>query len=151
MIKDQRVNGDRERHMPSPKWFEKREAVEPLNVCNGSIPERQLSRNEPAIAAVRCPALPSTNRSAIRRCLDPVPLTLSKRPPMAKRNLDEATLGEVVEMALSDAASFANIEALHGLNADQVRAVMRQTLRSGSYRAWRKRVREFSDRREIYK
>lgn len=70
---------------------------------------------------------------------------------MAKRNLDEATLGEVVEMALSDSASFANIEALHGLNADQVRAVMRQTLRSGSYRAWRKRVREFSDRREIYK
>ena len=70
---------------------------------------------------------------------------------MAKRNLDEATLGEVVEMALSDSASFANIKALHGLNADQVRAVMRQTLRPGSYRAWRKRVREFSDRREIYK
>lgn len=70
---------------------------------------------------------------------------------MAKHNLDEATLGEVVEMALSDSASFASIKAVHGLNADAVRAVMRQTLKPGSYRAWRKRVRAFSDRRESYK
>ncbi|MXP39986.1 DUF2805 domain-containing protein [Erythrobacter ramosus] len=28
---------------------------------------------------------------------------------------------------------------------------MRQALKPGSYRAWRKRVRQFSDRREIYK
>lgn len=70
---------------------------------------------------------------------------------MAKHDLDEATLAEIVEMALSDSASFADIKALHGLNADEVRAVMRQTLKPGSYRAWRKRVREFSDRREIYK
>jgi uncharacterized protein (TIGR03643 family) len=70
---------------------------------------------------------------------------------MAKHNLDEATLSEIVEMALSDSASFASIEAVHGLSADEVRAVMRQTLKPGSYRAWRKRVRAFSDRREIYK
>ena len=70
---------------------------------------------------------------------------------MAKHNLDQAALNEVVEMALSDSVSFANIEALHGLTADDVRAVMRQTLKPGSYRAWRKRVRAFSDRREIYK
>ncbi len=70
---------------------------------------------------------------------------------MAKHNLDEATLGEIVEMALSDSASFASIEAVHGLNADAVRAVMRQTLKPGSYRAWRRRVRAFSDRRESYK
>lgn len=70
---------------------------------------------------------------------------------MAKHNLDEATIGEVVEMALSDSASFASIKAVHGLNADAVRAVMRQTLKPGSYRAWRKRVRAFSDRRESYK
>ena len=70
---------------------------------------------------------------------------------MSKRNLDEAALGEIVEMALSDTASFASIKQVHGLDADEVRAVMRQTLKPGSYRAWRKRVREFSDRREIYK
>ena len=70
---------------------------------------------------------------------------------MPKHNLDSASLSEVVEMALSDAASFASIEALHGLSADQVREVMRQTLKPGSYRAWRRRVRAFSDRREIYK
>ena len=74
-------------------------------------------------------------------------------PPkaFAKRGLDEATLGEIVEMALSDSASFASIEALHGLKADEVRALMRRTLKPGSYRAWRKRVRAFSDRRESYK
>ena len=70
---------------------------------------------------------------------------------MLKHNLDEAALGEIIEMALSDSASFASIKAVHGLDADEVRAVMRQSLKPGSYRAWRKRVREFSDRREIYK
>lgn len=70
---------------------------------------------------------------------------------MAKHNLDETTVGEIVEMALSDSTSFASIESLHGLSADEVRVVMRQTLKPGSYRAWRTRVREFSDRREIYK
>ena len=70
---------------------------------------------------------------------------------MPKHNLDDATLGEIVEMALSDSTSFASIETVHGLNADEVRAVMLQALKPGSYRAWRKRVRQFSDRREIYK
>lgn len=70
---------------------------------------------------------------------------------MPKHNLDDATLGEIVEMALSDAASFASIEALHGLSANEVREVMRQTLKPGSYQAWRRRVRAFSDRRETYK
>lgn len=70
---------------------------------------------------------------------------------MPKPKLDDATLGEIVEMALSDSASFASIKAVHGLDADEVRAVMRQSLKPGSYRAWRRRVREFSDRREIYK
>lgn len=70
---------------------------------------------------------------------------------MPKHNLDDATLGEIVEMALSDSASFASIEALHALSADEVRVVMRQTLKPGSYRAWRRRVRAFSDRRETHK
>jgi len=65
--------------------------------------------------------------------------------------LDPATLGEIIEMALSDHASFDHIRALHGLNADEVKTLMRQNLKSGSYRAWRKRVRAFADRREVYK
>jgi uncharacterized protein (TIGR03643 family) len=73
------------------------------------------------------------------------------KPNLPKSVLDDAILGEIVEMALSDTASFASIKAVHGLNADEVRAVMRQALKPGSYRAWRRRVREFSDRREHYK
>ena len=70
---------------------------------------------------------------------------------MPKHNLDDAPLSEIVEMALSNSASFASIDALHGLSADEVREVMRQILKPGSYRARRRRVRAFSDRREIYK
>ena len=65
--------------------------------------------------------------------------------------LDEATMSEIIEMALSDHISFALIRALHGLGPDQVRALMRARLKPGSYRAWRKRVRAFSDRRAVYK
>lgn len=64
---------------------------------------------------------------------------------------DPATLGEIIEMALSDHASFDQIRALHGFGPDEVKALMQQNLKSGSYRAWRRRVRAFADRREVYK
>jgi len=70
---------------------------------------------------------------------------------MKSQFLDPAALGEIIEMALSDHASFDQIRILHGLGPDQVKALMRQNLKSGSYRAWRRRVRQFSDRREVYK
>ena len=70
---------------------------------------------------------------------------------MAQLTPDPATLSEIIEMALSDHASFEQIKALHGLDQDAVKALMRQNLRPGSYRAWRRRVRQFSDRREVYK
>jgi len=54
-------------------------------------------------------------------------------------------------MATSDHVSFDQIRAQYGLGLDQVKALMRQNLKPGSYRAWRKRVRAFSDRREVYK
>ena len=63
----------------------------------------------------------------------------------------DAAISEVIEMALSDSVSFETIEAVHGLKPDAVKALMRQALKPGSYRAWRKRVRQFSDRREVYK
>jgi uncharacterized protein (TIGR03643 family) len=65
--------------------------------------------------------------------------------------LDVATVSEVVEMALSDHVGFDQIRALHGLSPDQVEVLMRTTLKPGSYRAWRRRVRQFGDRRAHYK
>ncbi len=64
---------------------------------------------------------------------------------------DPATVGEVIQMALSDHVSFDQIRAAHGLSADEVKALMRRELAPGSYRAWRRRVRRFSDRRASYK
>jgi uncharacterized protein (TIGR03643 family) len=66
-------------------------------------------------------------------------------------DFDRATLSEIIELALSDHASFETIRAQHGLGADDVRALMRAELKPGSYRAWRKRVRQFSARRAVYK
>ncbi len=64
---------------------------------------------------------------------------------------DPAVIGEIIEMALSDHVSFAQIRDLHGLSPDQVKALMKRQLTPGSYRAWRRRVRAFSDRRAVYK
>ncbi len=57
----------------------------------------------------------------------------------------------IIEMALSDHASFTDITTDFGLSPDQVKALMRRELKPGSYNAWRKRVRAFGDRRETYK
>ena len=64
---------------------------------------------------------------------------------------DAAVLSEIIEMALSDHISFDMIRAQHGLGPDQVKSLMRANLKPGSYRAWRKHVRAFGDRREVYK
>ena len=71
------------------------------------------------------------------------------KPPHA--SLDAAPVGEIIQMALSDHVSFAQIRAAHGLHHDEVKALMRTHLAPGSYRAWRKRVRKFGERRENYK
>lgn len=66
-------------------------------------------------------------------------------------DLDAASISEVIQMALSDHVSFDQIRATHGLSPDQVKALMRQNLSPGSYRAWRRRVRRFGDQRQRYK
>ena len=66
-------------------------------------------------------------------------------------NLDDDAISEIIEMALSDHASFAQIEALHGLKEKEIKVLMRRLLKRGSYKAWRRRVRAFSDRRATYK
>ncbi len=65
--------------------------------------------------------------------------------------LSASEVSEIVEMALSDHVSFAAIKAQHNVSPDEVKAIMRQQLKLGSYRAWRKRIRDFGDRREWYK
>ena len=64
---------------------------------------------------------------------------------------DPAHISEIVSMALSDHTSFAQIRAQYGLGPDEVQALMRQTLKPGSYKAWRKRLRQFGARRAMYK
>ncbi|MDI1349490.1 DUF2805 domain-containing protein [Aquabacterium sp.] len=64
---------------------------------------------------------------------------------------DAALIGEIIQMALSDHVGFAEIRAVHGLGPDQVKALMRSQLSPGSYRCWRRRVRQFADRRACYK
>ena len=72
-------------------------------------------------------------------------------PPMRTPPLPPDVISEVIQMALSDHDSFDAIRTLHGLGPDAVKTLMRENLKTGSYRAWRKRVRQFSDRRERYK
>jgi uncharacterized protein (TIGR03643 family) len=60
-------------------------------------------------------------------------------------------VSDVVQMALSDHVSFADIRREYGIGEKDVKALMRDTLKPGSYKAWRKRVRDFGDRRAHYK
>ena len=63
----------------------------------------------------------------------------------------DSDIHEIIEMALSDHTSFQQIEALYGLKESDVKRLMRKNLKPGSYQAWRRRVRIFSDRRAHYK
>ena len=65
--------------------------------------------------------------------------------------LTPAQISEIIEMALSDHVSFTTISAQHDVTPDQIKAIMRSNLKPGSYKTWRKRVRDFGDRREHYK
>ena len=67
------------------------------------------------------------------------------------RYLTDAETSEVVEMALSDHVSFSSIKGLYDLSEQDVKTLMRENLKAGSYKAWRKRVKNFSRRRENYK
>ena len=64
---------------------------------------------------------------------------------------EDYDIHEVIEMALSDHTSFHQIEILYGLKESDVKRLMRQNLKPGSYKAWRRRVRAFTDRRTHYK
>ena len=61
------------------------------------------------------------------------------RPPAPA--LDVAGVSRVVEMAWDDGTPFEAIEKQFGLNEAAVMALMREQLKTGSYRLWRARVR----------
>ncbi|MFA8441877.1 DUF2805 domain-containing protein [Yoonia sp.] len=65
--------------------------------------------------------------------------------------INPAHVSDIIQMALSDHVSFQDIRREYGIAEKDVKALMRDNLKTGSYRAWRKRVRTFGDRRETYK
>ena len=67
------------------------------------------------------------------------------------KKFSESEKSEIIELALSDHATFDNIKSVYGIGEKDVKKIMRENLKSRSYKSWRKRVREFSDRREKYK
>mgnify|MGYP006239527001 FL=1 len=67
------------------------------------------------------------------------------------KKFSESEKSEIIELALSDHATFDNIKSIYGIGEKDVKKLMRENLKSRSYKSWRKRVREFSDRRKKYK
>ena len=67
------------------------------------------------------------------------------------KKFSDSEKSEIIELALSDHATFDNIKSIYGIGEKDVKKLMRENLKSRSYKSWRKRVREFSDRREKYK
>ena len=57
-----------------------------------------------------------------------------------ERNLSQARLSELIELALSDKVSFKAIKSEFGLKEIEVKNLMRKNLRLRSYTAWRKRI-----------
>ena len=68
-----------------------------------------------------------------------------------KKIFNESEKSEIIELALSDHASFQNIQEIYGIGEKDVKKLMRENLKEGPYKSWRKRVRTFSDRRYNYK
>lgn len=66
-------------------------------------------------------------------------------------DLPSEQVSGIIEMALSDHISFADIKTEYGISDKQVKTLMRHELKSSSYKTWRKRLRDFGERREIYK
>lgn len=82
---------------------------------------------------------------ALGRCA-PRSYRMSRTP-----QINPAHVSDIIQMALSDHVSFQDIRREYGIAEKDVKALMRDNLKTGSYRAWRKRVRTFGDRRETYK
>ena len=65
--------------------------------------------------------------------------------------MKKSDISRIIEMAWEERTPFDAIEVQFGLNEQAVKQLMRDNLKPSSYKSWRKRVREFSDRRKNYK
>ena len=57
-----------------------------------------------------------------------------------EKNLSQARLSELIDLALSDKVTFTALRDEFGLREIEVKNLMRKNLRPGSYTAWRKRI-----------
>lgn len=55
-------------------------------------------------------------------------------------SLDKEDISRIIEMAWEDRTPFEAIYASYGLSESEVITLMRQKMREGSFRLWRKRV-----------
>lgn len=56
------------------------------------------------------------------------------------KNLSEAEISRIIEMAWEDRTPFDAIEYQFGLSEDETIALMRSKMKSSSFKMWRKRV-----------
>jgi uncharacterized protein (TIGR03643 family) len=54
--------------------------------------------------------------------------------------MKQSDISRIIEMAWEDRTPFDAIEAQFGLNEQRVKQLMRDNLKSSSYKSWRKRV-----------
>ena len=57
-----------------------------------------------------------------------------------KHHYTESFIGEIIQMAWADEVSFDAIYASKGVSEAEVIALMRENLKAGSFKLWRKRV-----------
>tara|TARA_Y100000768_G_C23608848_1_gene509581 strand:- start:339 stop:557 length:219 start_codon:yes stop_codon:yes gene_type:complete len=68
-----------------------------------------------------------------------------------KIKFSDKEIGEIISMALSDDVSFDSIKNLYGIDSDMIKRIMKKNISFGSYKKWRQRIKNFSQRREHYK
>lgn len=54
--------------------------------------------------------------------------------------MEKEKISEIIELAWCDKTGFDAIERQYGLGEDEVKDIMRQNLKSNSYKHWRKRM-----------
>ena len=62
------------------------------------------------------------------------------------KKFSESEKSEIIELALSDHATFDNIKSIYGIGEKDVKKLMRENLKSRSYKSWRKSLKVFDKR-----
>ena len=57
-----------------------------------------------------------------------------------KNTLSKSAINRIIEMAWEDRTTFDAIESQYGLKEQKVKELMREHLKTSSYKLWRKRV-----------